>query len=39
LRSRDDVVHGDIDQFPDVLVRLFHGANTGKLVLALAGSR
>jgi NADPH-dependent curcumin reductase CurA len=26
---------GDIDQFPDVLLRLFHGENTGKLVLAL----
>jgi hypothetical protein len=35
LRSREDVVHGDIDQFPDVLLRLFEGGNTGKLVLAL----
>jgi hypothetical protein len=35
LRSREDVVHGDIDQFPAVLLRLFEGANTGKLVLAL----
>lgn len=32
-----DVVHGDIAQFPDVLLRLFHGENTGKLVLALDG--
>ena len=39
LRSREDVVHGDIDQFPDVLLRLFHGENTGKLVLALDGER
>ena len=35
LRSREDVVHGDVDQFPDVLLRLFNGENTGKLVLAL----
>jgi hypothetical protein len=37
LRSHEDVVHGDIDQFPDVLLRLFRGENTGKLVLALEG--
>ena len=37
LRSREDVVQGDIAQFPDVLLRLFHGENTGKLVLALEG--
>ncbi|MGO9558698.1 MAG: NADP-dependent oxidoreductase [Acidimicrobiales bacterium] len=35
LRSREDVVHGDIDQFPQVLLRLFEGGNTGKLVLAV----
>jgi NADPH-dependent curcumin reductase CurA len=35
LRSREDVVHGDVKQFPDVLLRLFDGGNTGKLVLAL----
>jgi NADPH-dependent curcumin reductase CurA len=39
LRSREDVVQGDIDQFPDTLLRLFHGENTGKLVLALEGGR
>jgi NADPH-dependent curcumin reductase CurA len=39
LRSREDVVHGGIDQFPDVLLRLFHGENTGKLVLALEGGQ
>jgi NADPH-dependent curcumin reductase CurA len=37
LRSREDVVEGNIDQFPDVLLRLFSGQNTGKLVLALHG--
>jgi NADPH-dependent curcumin reductase len=35
LRSREDVVHGDVDKFPEVLIRLFEGQNTGKLVLAL----
>jgi NADPH-dependent curcumin reductase CurA len=37
LRSHEDVVEGDVDQFPDVLLRLFHGANRGKLVMALPG--
>jgi NADPH-dependent curcumin reductase CurA len=37
LRSREDVVHGSIEQFPEVLLRLFRGDNTGKLVLALGG--
>lgn len=37
LRSREDIVHASIDQFPDVLLRLFHGENTGKLVLAVEG--
>jgi len=35
LRSREHVVQGDIAQFPDVLLGLFRGDNTGKLVLAL----
>jgi NADPH-dependent curcumin reductase CurA len=39
LRSREDVAQGDIDKFPDVLLRLFHGENIGKLVLALEGDR
>ena len=37
LRSHEDIVHGAIDQFPDVLLRLFRGENKGKLVLALDG--
>ncbi len=37
LHSREDVVQGDVDQFPDALARLFRGDNTGKLVLALSG--
>jgi NADPH-dependent curcumin reductase len=35
LRSREDVVQGDIQQFPEVLLRLFTGGNTGKLVLTV----
>jgi NADPH-dependent curcumin reductase CurA len=35
LRSREDVVHAGIEQFPEVLLRLFRGENTGKLVMAL----
>jgi NADPH-dependent curcumin reductase CurA len=35
LRSREDVVQGEIQEFPEVLLRLFRGENTGKLVLAL----
>jgi NADPH-dependent curcumin reductase CurA len=35
LQSREDVVDGDIQQFPEVLLRLFRGENTGKLVLAI----
>ncbi|MDX6698556.1 MAG: hypothetical protein QOE65_1953 [Solirubrobacteraceae bacterium] len=36
LRSREDVVEGDVGDFPEVLLRLFRGENTGKLVLALS---
>ncbi|MCV7197403.1 NADP-dependent oxidoreductase [Mycobacterium angelicum] len=35
LRSREQVVHGDVGDFPEVLLSLFRGGNTGKLVLAL----
>jgi NADPH-dependent curcumin reductase CurA len=35
LHSREDVVSGDVHQFPNALARLFEGGNTGKLVLAL----
>jgi NADPH-dependent curcumin reductase len=37
LRSREDIVRGDIARFPEVLLHLFRGGNTGKLVLALDG--
>ena len=38
LRSREQVVQGDVGDFPEVLLALFRGDNTGKLVLALDGS-
>ncbi len=37
LRSREDVVRGGVDDFPDTLLRLFRGDNTGKLILQIAG--
>lgn len=35
LRSREQVVNGGVSDFPEVLLALFRGDNTGKLVLAL----
>lgn len=35
LRSREQVIRGDVGDFPEVLLALFRGENTGKLVLAL----
>ena len=35
LISREDVVSGDLRAFPETLLKLFKGENTGKLVLAL----
>ena len=37
LRSREDVVSGGLDRFPEVFLMLFRGENTGKLVLKLTG--
>ena len=37
LTSREDVVEADVDAFGEVLLRLFRGENTGKLVMALPG--
>jgi NADPH-dependent curcumin reductase len=34
--SREDIVDGGVSAFPETLLRLFSGENTGKLVLALA---
>jgi NADPH-dependent curcumin reductase CurA len=35
LLAREEVVHGSVEDFVPVLLRLFTGANNGKLVLAL----
>jgi len=35
--SREHVVHGGVADFPEALLMLFDGANTGKFVLALDG--
>ncbi len=36
LRTVQDIATGGLDAFPETLLRLFRGENTGKLVLALA---
>ena len=33
LKIREDVQHGGVDAFPDVVNMLYTGANNGKLVL------
>ena len=38
LVSREHIVHGSVSDFPDVLMMLFAGANTGKLILAVGHS-
>jgi len=38
LRSLEDVVDGGVQAFPDTLLRLFKGDNTGKLVLKVANA-
>jgi NADPH-dependent curcumin reductase CurA len=35
LVSREHIVHGSVSDFPDVLLMLFTGENTGKLILAV----
>jgi NADPH-dependent curcumin reductase len=36
LVSREDVVQGGVEDFHDTLLKLFEGANVGKLVLQVA---
>jgi hypothetical protein len=36
VRAHEDVVHGDVGSFPDTLLRLFRGENTGKLVVRVS---
>jgi NADPH-dependent curcumin reductase CurA len=35
LQSHEQIEHGDVAAFPDTLLKLFRGENTGKLILAL----
>jgi hypothetical protein len=35
LRSHEDIERGDVGDFPETLLKLFSGENTGKLILAL----
>ena len=39
LHSREDIVLGGLDQFPEVFLRLFRGENVGKLILELDGTQ
>jgi NADPH-dependent curcumin reductase CurA len=36
IKSREDVIAGGVDAFPDALLKLFKGENFGKLVLQVA---
>jgi NADPH-dependent curcumin reductase CurA len=36
LKTREEIAPGGIDAFPEALLKLFHGENTGKLVLEVA---
>jgi hypothetical protein len=36
MKSKEDVVHGGVEAFPDTLLKLFNGENFGKLVLQFA---
>ena len=35
LRSHEQIEYGSVADFPDALLKLFRGENTGKLILAL----
>jgi hypothetical protein len=35
LQSHEQIEHGGVGAFPDTLLKLFRGENTGKLILAL----
>jgi NADPH-dependent curcumin reductase CurA len=36
LKTREDIAQGGIERFPETLLRLYEGGNTGKLVLHVA---
>jgi NADPH-dependent curcumin reductase CurA len=35
IKSKESIVQGDLDLFPPTFLKLFHGENLGKLILAL----
>ena len=37
LAAHETIVRGGVEDFPETLLKLFEGANTGKLILALGG--
>jgi NADPH-dependent curcumin reductase CurA len=37
LRSHEHIEHGGVGDFPEALLKLFRGENTGKLILAMRG--
>jgi NADPH-dependent curcumin reductase CurA len=37
VAAHETIVHGGVEDFPETLLKLFEGANTGKLILALGG--
>ena len=37
LVAHETIVRGSVEDFPETLLKLFEGANTGKLILALGG--
>jgi NADPH-dependent curcumin reductase CurA len=39
LISREDVIEGEVSDFPDTLLKLFSGENVGKLVLKIGSDR
>jgi NADPH-dependent curcumin reductase CurA len=36
MKSKEDIVTGGVDAFPETLLKLFNGENFGKLVLQVA---
>jgi NADPH-dependent curcumin reductase len=38
LRSHEQIERGEVGDFPETLLKLFTGQNTGKLILALTES-
>jgi NADPH-dependent curcumin reductase CurA len=39
IRPREEIVRGGVQDFPETLLKLFRGENTGKLVLDVTSPR